>query len=1081
MSHFASRFLHYSIVIFCTSAISHAAETGDLPHLKAHWNFDEARDWHNMPYPFTQPLSETRDSVGKNNLSINDKLDPVKAWASGRQFSAVRFDAPGQFLKAAQPLNTLKKTAALSFWLKTDPANSAANGTIIGDSKGMEWGTIMPDGKLAVRQQGKTIASTSQNVNDNQWHHIVIQRQADTGQVSIYMDGTLSGQGTGTSGTLPGEYAGFGSAQGGQQYIGLLDQIHLFDKTVSPETILQLKNNHAPKAFPQETLITRGKPSQTGSILHLYTFDPDQDALTVARHGQGQYGTVRSKGDGTFTYTPGKGFTGRDRFPVTVTDGRGGYSTTFMEVRDETTMPKTPVTKFTGYRELPSIGSGTGKTANRIPAAIDWDGNGIMDLLVCGNNRIWAYKNAGKKSAEPFSEPILVQDTDGKDIEAASIATLKASGSKHPLLIVRDKTGLLHTYELVLPSKASPRFRKTGTIQGSDGKDFKCPSNAMAFGDYDNNGSPDLLAGDGGSGIYLYRNTGKKGEMQLNTEREHVIHGSYNLGPYFADLNGDGKTDLLHGVNWGSIHYWINGGGSSIIDEAKKGDIQLTDANNEMPKKGDKTVLRAMNGTLGALADFNGDGIIDLVLGSYNDGILALAYGVDPNEAGRNLAKIEQIYNGHETDLGKYLEADGQKMLNRYKTLNREWITWATSLPTVAQREQAYRQLKKHIAKYPFLKRSQLDAWVKRKDGKITEFGPMHHVPGIVVMNWVTLHNLKPDSMAHRIDVADTLGLKGLDREQYLKSGVAVADNSKCSDGQMMAIRDFMHYHPRILFPDDHISIDQNMGDGREAMSYVFKSNKNTFGCDVGGPACESARDLVQAAEKHLGKDSAKGDYFTFVMGHEVCHSLDAYVYGRTNKNLADRWNGMLVYAANNGGAVDLIVPREDGLFDLGKTQEQFKQKGLWDGQSPWNEAWKKYWNSCPYKDLTFMRGNIGWFLEAKQETLATQANHHWAGSEARLVGAIDRYNRGYKANINEVVFFLDLLSAGLNEIPMYNITATKSPNRAQFDVEKAWLERNDDGFITKITIGPRVYEFELDSKGKVIAIKNHPFINEMK
>lgn len=124
------------------------------------------------------------------------------------------FRCPRPVSESGATAEHLEKTAALSFWLKTDPANSAANGTIIGDSKGMEWGTIMPDGKLAVRQQGKTIASTSQNVNDNQWHHIVIQRQADNGQVSIYMDGTLSGQGTGTSGTLPGEYAGFGSAQG---------------------------------------------------------------------------------------------------------------------------------------------------------------------------------------------------------------------------------------------------------------------------------------------------------------------------------------------------------------------------------------------------------------------------------------------------------------------------------------------------------------------------------------------------------------------------------------------------------------------------------------------------------------------------------------------------------------------------------------------------------------------------------------------------------------------------------------------------------------------------------------------------
>ncbi len=1068
--------LHASLLGLGLLTINPGA-ANDMAGLKAHWNFDEARDWHNMPSPFAEEVTRANDSVGNNTLTLNQKLDPVKSWVSGRQFSGIRFDSPGQLLQASLPLNTLKGTTTLSFWIKTDATGSANSPDgIIGDVDGMQWGTITPDGKLAVIQNGKTVATTSTPVNDNRWHHVVILRKANDGQVAIFLDNKASGKGTGTPGELAGEYNGFGAIKGGGSYRGTLDQIHLFDKAIDTEDIKNLYDNHAPKAYVQDALISRGKPSLTGSILHLYSFDPDQDKLTVSRYGQGQFGTVKYNGDGTFTYTSGAGFKGRDSIPVTLTDGKGGFSSTSISIGDESTVPKAPVAKFTNFRDLPPIGENGGKTTSRIPVAFDWDGNGKPDILVCGNKRVWAYKNQKGN----FATPVLVNDSTSLPMEATSIASLPQPHKKQALLVVRNNDETLDTYELQSSSGNAPVFKKTGTIANDAGENFKCPSIAITFGDYDNDGLPDLLIGNSNSGAYFYKNVGTPSQIKLKAEGEHIISNSYNVAPYFADLNGDGKIDLLHGINWGSIHYWVNKGGKNILETDATGDLMLTDSKGNTPKKGDNTVLRAMNGTYGALDDFDGDGTIDIVVGAYNDGMLCMANGVNVNAAARNLAEIEKIYRGHEKDLGKYLEANGQEMLNKYRNLSREWIAWAANLPSVEYREKAYQMLKNHIAKFPFLKRGKLDAWVKKdKDGTAT-FGPMHHVPGIFTLNWVTLNCLKPDSAAHRLDVANTLGLQGLDRERYLATGVPIADNNKCTDGQLLSIKDFLTYHPRILFPDDHISIDQHMGDGREAMSYVFKSNKNTFGNDVGGSACESAGDIREAAEKYLGKGAANGDYFTFVMGHEICHSLDAYVNGRANKDLAKRWCEMLIYAANNGGEMDIVVPNENGWIDQEKTQQRFKEKNLWDGISPWNETWDSYWKACQYNDLTFMRGNMGWFLGAKQETLATQANHHWAGSEARLVAAIDRYNRGYKANINEVVLFLDFLSAGLNKLPMYSFTMTQDPNRVKFNVQHAWLERNDQGYITKITLGDHVYDFDVDERGKVVAIKNHPFVKEM-
>lgn len=1070
------------------SPICFAAD--DFSALKGHWNLDEGRDWHNMESSFSTPVSKAEDAVGSNDLIFNDKLDPVKSWVSGRQFSGIRFDARGQLLKSTTPLDELKGTATLSYWIKTDKKGGESPKSwlgITGDAEGIQWGAIDSAGKLVVLQGDKPVVETQNVVNDDRWHHIVVLRNADTGEVAIYVDGQMSGKGKGEAGEMPGSYLGFGAVKGGGSYSGVLDQIHLFDKPISPTLIQTLHKNHAPKAYPQDSLISSKAPSLTGSILHGLTFDPDQNKVGVTRFGQGRFGSVKYNNDGTFTYTPNKkGGNGRDSFTVTITDGQGGYCTTRMNVFDETTVPSIPVTKFANAEELPNVPEGEKKTGTRVPRIMDFDGDGRPDILVAANNRVWVYKNTGKKGAPGFAAPVEVKDADGKPLEATSIALLSSKKKDKPSLVVRNNEGVLTVYENKGSSKDGTQFAPGDKIMEESGSPFKCPSFAFDFGDYDNDGLVDLLFGDSGSGLFLHKNVGKSGAMKLKSEKEHILSTSYNAAPYFADLNNDGKMDLMHGINWGSIHFWLNDGGKKgIIADKSSEDILLSDKQGNIPMKGEGTLLRAMNGTMGATGDLNGDGVLDLVIGGYGGDFLVASYGVDPNMAAKNLDKIANLYRTYPRNLGEMLEKDGQQLLNKYKMLNREWIIWAINQPTVEGRERAYQDLKKHVAQFPFLQRKKLeDAWMKtdKNDGnKVVECGPMHHVPGIFVQNWVTLHCMKPDSAAHRLDVADAVGLKGLDRDRYLRSGLALADNKKCSEGQLMAIDDTMKYHPRVLFPDDHISIDRNMGDDRQAMSYVFKSNKNTFGNDVGGGACESAGDLRDAAEKYLGKDAATGDYFTLVMAHEVCHSLDAYVNGRANKDLPKRWAEMLVYAGNNGGETDVVVAGDDGWIDMGKTQERFREKKLWDGTSPWNDAWESYWKTCPYNDLTFMRGNMGWFLGAKQETLATQANHHWVNSEARLIGALDRYYRGYKANINEVVLYLDILSAGLNEVPMYRITVTQNPNRAVFKTEGAWLDRNDKGYIQRVTIGDREYDFDLDDRGKVIGMKSHPFMKEMK
>ncbi|MDO5471675.1 MAG: VCBS repeat-containing protein [Akkermansia sp.] len=560
-------------------------------------------------------------------------------------------------------------------------------------------------------------------------------------------------------------------------------------------------------------------------------------------------------------------------------------------------------------------------------------------------------------------------------------------------------------------------------------------------------------------------------------EKQVVHRRSYNIAPGVGDLNNDGRPDLLHGINWGTLHVWMNDAANPTIAQGEY--IELTLENQPEEK-----FARNLNGAHITAADFDGDGCADMVLGGNSGPQLVSALGVNPESWAGNLALIEQeLYKGHEKDLGTLLEADNQKGLNRYRDLMRGWIRWAVAQKTPAKRLAAYNMLKAHVKKYSFLQRGPLmDAWRKQEKDKPAECGPMHHVPGIFTMNWVVLHRLLPDSAAHRADVADALGMKGVDREVYLQKGMPLADNNRSSVGQLYAVRDLLNYHAPILFPDDHISIGLNFGDGRDAMCYIFNSNKNTFSMEVGRNLAEMHGDMVRLTEECFGqKGAASGDYFTFVLAHEVCHSLDAYVRGRANKDLTRRWGDQNYYAATNGGECDDVVANETGWWDLNLTKERFKQRGLWDGNNAtWGDAWKAYWQKCPFRNKVFMRGDIDWFLGSQQETFATQANHHWARSESRLIGAILRYLQGYKSNINEVVFFLDVLSAGQNKLPMFHPWGEGNPPMVNFNVEYAWLTRNDRGHITDIHIGDRHYGFIVDDNGRVTGLRTYPFADKI-
>ena len=1054
-----------------------AAPRDDFAALKAHWSFDEGRNWHNMTYPYeVKVVSASELSGNSENLMLNYDgryFLPVNNgdWVAGRQHSGI---ANCNGMTTTKDLSWLNGSTTLSYWTRLDGKPNKRG--LIGSNYHALWGGMNDKSQVGLRYMGRQVVMSPAGINDGLWHHVVFTRDAASGTVMLYLDGKHVATGSTPAGRLNGTFDCISTNN------SAVDQIHIFDKAIGADTVAVLYDNHAPQVFEQTHLVETSVPSVTGSILHGFTYDVDQDSLRVASFTQPEGGKVVSRGDGTFTFIPNENFacTGKTCFDIVVTDDRGGFTKTTMHLCDSRHQVGQSVREFCYFGALPEFTIGAGKLQKyRRPMAISM-GGARPDLIVQADSRLWFFINESRRGKVLFSEPQVLTMADGSPCETDGAAVIE----DNKLVLRRPDGSLVLAYVTGLDV---PHLEIGAAIKDTTGADMKLATNRFVIVDYDHDGTPDLV---GGFNDGLYYHKGQASTYTIEGGQKKIRHisfapdkqvaflRSYNITPGVGDLNNDGRTELLYGINWGTLHVWMNDPTKTTLTDGEY--IELTLENQPKDR-----FVRELNGAHMAVADFDGDGCADMVLGGSAGSQLVSARGVNPESWSGNLTIIEnELYRGHEKDLGRVLEDDGQKGLKRYRNLMSCWIRWAVAQNTPSGRQAAYNMLKDHVKKYPFLQRGALaDAWYKQEKGKVIDYGSMHHVPGIFVMNWVVLHRLLPDSAEHRADVADALGLKGVDRQVYLEKGMPLADNNRSSVGQLYAVRDLLKHHAPILFPDDHISIGQNFGDGRDAMCYIFNSNKNTFSMEVGNNLAEMHGDMVRLTEECFGqKGAADGDYFTFVLAHEVCHSLDAYVRSRTNKDLTRRWGDQNYYAATNGGECDDVVANETGWWDLNLTRERFRQRGLWDGDNAtWGDAWKAYWQKSPFRNKVFMRGDIDWFLGSQQESFATQANHHWARSESRLIGAILRYLQGYKSNINEVVFFLDVLSAGQNKLPMFHPWGAGNPPMVNFNVEYAWLTRNDRGHITDIHIGDRHYGFIVNEGGRVIGLRAYPFADKIK
>lgn len=172
---------------------------------------------------------------------------------------------------------------------------------------------------------------------------------------------------------------------------------------------------------------------------------------------------------------------------------------------------------------------------------------------------------------------------------------------------------------------ADGSFAAGEKLTDSSGTPLKSGSASAVFlYDWDSDGDLDLLSGVVEGHVLLYTNTGSRAEpsygepQRLSAAGNEIVVGHGDSGPAVADWDGDGLHDLLVGAGDGSISLYRNVG--SIIEP------ELAAAATLLPASGNDIITTTASDshkigcgtrTKIAVADFNADGKLDLLVGDF--------------------------------------------------------------------------------------------------------------------------------------------------------------------------------------------------------------------------------------------------------------------------------------------------------------------------------------------------------------------------------------------------------------------------------------------------------------------------------
>ncbi|MBP1157753.1 hypothetical protein ACVLD2_003925 [Paenibacillus sp. PvR052] len=288
--------------------------------------------------------------------------------------------------------------------------------------------------------------------------------------------------------------------------------------------------------------------------------------------------------------------------------------------------------RLAAYPEYRSLGDPITLPYRAVPALTDLDGDGTVDLIVgSADGSVYAYPGtkasdeayAGQQLTESMKPPAAfgkrtpVRLETGEPLKVGSYASVAAADlnadGRPDLLIGRPDGTLAAAYGTADGTFTVP----AALLAGGQPVRATAPL-AAAVGDVTGDGVPDLVVGDGGGQVTLYRGErGAGGALAFASGAAQFKLPAPFASPSIRDMDGDGKADLVVGGLEGDLRVYLQQESNiSQLDWLDSGLIEAASTN----QLGSRSLVGG-HSSVPLWYDLNGDGRDDLIVGQLEFGM----------------------------------------------------------------------------------------------------------------------------------------------------------------------------------------------------------------------------------------------------------------------------------------------------------------------------------------------------------------------------------------------------------------------------------------------------------------------------